>query len=261
MFDTIRVSLIALLLAGAAQAEDRSGQTIRLGVDPTYPPLEYKKPDGSLTGFGVEITNAICAELKAHCVWVESNWDGIIPSLQARKFDVIASSMTITEKRAEQIAFSDKYSNAPARLVARKDSGLAPTAASLRGRRVGVQQGSSQETYARALWMPEGVEVVSYQTQDQIYTDLTSGRLDAALQASIQAADGFLKKSEGAGFAFAGPDLNDPAYFGVGSGYGFRKDDAALREDWNKALAAILANGTYKLINDEYFDFDVYGGQ
>ncbi|WP_199260676.1 ABC transporter substrate-binding protein [Paracoccus binzhouensis] len=261
MLNTIRSLLLALLCTGAAHADDRTGQTIRLGIDPTYPPLEYKKPDGTLAGFGVEITEAICAELRAKCVWVESGWDGIIPSLQARKFDVIASSMTITEKRAEQIAFSDKYSNAPARLVARKGSGLEPTAASLRGKRVGVQQGSSQETYARALWMPEGVEIVSYQSQDQIYADLTSGRLDAALQASIQAADGFLKKTEGADFAFAGPDLNDPAYFGVGSGYGFRKQDRALREDWNRALAAIRANGTYKQINDKYFDFDVYGAE
>ncbi|KRW97842.1 ABC transporter substrate-binding protein [Paracoccus sp. MKU1] len=259
MLNTIRISLLALLCAGAAQAEDRTGQTIRLGVDPTYPPLEYKQPDGSLTGFGIEITEAICAELRANCIWVESGWDGIIPSLQARKFDVIASSMTITEKRAEQIAFSDKYSNAPSRLVARKGSGLEPTAASLRGKRIGVQQGSSQETFARAAWMPEGVEIVSYQTQDQIYADLISGRLDASLQASIQASEGFLKKPEGAGFEFAGPDMNNPAYFGVGSGYGFRKDDAALREDWNKAFAAIRADGTYRKINDKYFDFDVYG--
>src|SRR5690606_27435877 len=127
---------------------------------------------------------------------------------QARKFDVIASSMTITEKRAEQIAFSDKYSNAPSRLVARKGSGLEPTAASLRGKRIGVQQGSSQENFARAVWMPEGVEIVSYQTQDQIYADLISGRLDASLQASIQASEGFLKKPDGAGFEFAGPDMN-----------------------------------------------------
>ncbi|KQU90429.1 ABC transporter substrate-binding protein [Ensifer sp. Root31] len=261
MFKIIAASLILLSGSVAAHAADRTGQTIKLGIDPTYPPLEFKKPDGSLTGFGVEITEAICAELRAKCIWVESSWDGIIPSLQARKFDIIASSMTITEKRKEQIAFSDKYSNAPSRLVAKRGSGLEPTPESLKGKRIGVQQGSSQETYAMAVWRPAGVEVVAYQTQDQIYSDLGSGRLDASLQASIQASDGFLKKPQGQEFEFAGQDMNDPKYFGIGSGFGLRKEDAELREDVNKAIAAIVADGTYKSINDKYFDFDAYGGQ
>lgn len=259
MFKTIAASLLILTATVTAQAADRTGQTIKLGIDPTYPPLEFKNPDGSLSGFGVEITEAICAELKANCVWVESNWDGMIPSLLARKFDMIASSMTITEKRKEQIAFSNKYSNAPSRLVVKRGANLKPTAESLKGKRIGVQQGSSQETYAMAVWRPEGIEIIPYQTQDQIYSDLVSGRLDASLQASIQASEGFLNKPEGKDFEFAGDDMNDPKYFGVGSGFGFRKDDNELREDVDKAIAAIVANGTYKKINDKYFDFNAYG--
>ena len=99
---------------------------LKLGVDPTYQPLEYKNQDGTLTGFGVDIAEALCAELKARCVWVESSWDGMIPALLARKFDAVASSMTITPKRLEQIAFTDKVSNAPARLVVKRGSGLQP---------------------------------------------------------------------------------------------------------------------------------------
>ncbi|KVD84927.1 ABC transporter substrate-binding protein [Burkholderia ubonensis] len=250
------------LAAGAAHAGgDWAGREIRLAVDPTYPPLEYKLPDGTLAGFGVDITNALCAELRARCVWVESSFDGMIPGLLARKFDVIASSMTITPKRMQQIAFTNRISNAPARLVVRKGSLLLPSAESLKGKRVGVEQGSAQADYALANWQAAGVQIVSYPNQDQVYADLVTGRLDAAFQASIAASDGFLKKPQGKDFMFAGAPIDDPKYFGQGDGLGLRKQDVELRDAFNHALAAILANGTYARINRKYFDFDIYGAK
>lgn len=258
---TIALSLACASMSSMVHAADWTGKEIRLAVDPTYPPLEYKTADGKLTGFGVDIANALCEQMHAKCVWVETSFDGMIPGLLARKFDVISSSMTITPKRMEQVAFSSKISNAPARLVAQRGSPLLPEAASLKGKRVGVEQGSSQEDYARAMWQPAGVEVVAYQNQDQVYADLTSGRLDAAFQASIEASDGFLKKPEGKDFEFAGPSIEDPKFFGLGGGLGMRKQDVELRDAFNKALAAILANGTYARINKKYFDFDIYGAK
>ncbi|KVX10458.1 ABC transporter substrate-binding protein [Burkholderia ubonensis] len=250
------------LAAGAAHAGgDWAGREIRLAVDPTYPPLEYKLPDGTLAGFGIDITNALCAELRARCVWVESSFDGMIPGLLARKFDVIASSMTITPKRMQQIAFTNRISNAPARLVVRKGSPLLPSAESLKGKRVGVEQGSAQADYALANWQAAGVQIVSYPNQDQVYADLVTGRLDVAFQASIAASDGFLKKPQGKDFMFAGAPIDDPKYFGQGDGLGLRKQDVELRDAFNHALAAILANGTYARINRKYFDFDIYGAK
>ncbi|PWY38313.1 ABC transporter substrate-binding protein [Pseudomonas sp. RW409] len=254
------VSWVLLSVSATAGAADWSGKVLKLGVDPTYPPLEYKDPDGKLSGFGIDIAEALCAELKARCVWVESSWDGMIPALLARKFDAIASSMTVTPKRMTSIAFTDKISNAPARLIAKRGSGLVPTLDSLKGKRVGVEQGSAQEAYAKAKWGAQGVQILSYQSQDQVYADLIVGRLDASLQSSIQASYGFLSKPIGKDFEFAGDTLADTEFFGVGDGIGLRKDDVELREDLNKALATILANGTYARINRKYFDFDIYGG-
>ncbi|WP_160107440.1 ABC transporter substrate-binding protein [Pseudomonas izuensis] len=255
------VSLVLLTASSWAGAADWSGKVLRLGVDPTYPPLEYKNQDGTLTGFGVDIAEALCAELHARCVWVESSWDGMIPALLARKFDAVASSMTVTPKRLEQIAFTDKVSNAPARLVVKRGSGLLPTLESLKGKRVGVEQGSTQEAYAKAAWGAKGVDVLSYQNQDQVYADLVVGRLDASLQGSIQASYGFLNTAAGKDYEFSGATLDDPKFFGVGDGIGLRKNDVELREDLNKALATILANGTYERINKKYFDFDIYGAK
>jgi histidine transport system substrate-binding protein len=252
------VLLLPLALSFAAFGGGFSGKVIKLGVDPTYPPLEYKTPQGALTGFGVDIAQAMCDQMQAKCIWVESSWDGMIPGLQAKKFDAIASSMTITPQRQAQIAFSDKVSNAPARLVARKGSDLQPTAASLKSKSVGVQQGSSQEAYANALWRPAGVNVVSYQSQQEANEDLVNGRLDASLLASVSASE-FFHTPAGKDFAFTGAELNDSKYFGIGDGIGLRKEDTALLNAFNAALKAIIANGTYKKVNDKYFDFDVYG--
>ncbi|MGM7313853.1 transporter substrate-binding domain-containing protein, partial [Acinetobacter baumannii] len=74
---------------------------------------DSKIPDGKLTGFDVDLGNAICAKLKAKCVWVENSFDGMIPALKAKKFDGILSSMTVTDERAKQILFSSKIYNTP----------------------------------------------------------------------------------------------------------------------------------------------------
>ena len=249
---------LAVMTTGAMAKE---WKTVRIGVDAGYPPFESKAPSGEIVGFDADLTRALCAKMNVKCVWVEQDLDGIIPALKARKFDAIVSSLTITDQRREQIDYSDKLFDAPARMIAKAGSPLLPTVESLKGKRVGVEQGSAQADYAVANWQPAGVQIVSYQNQDQVYADLVTGRLDAAFQASIAASDGFLKKPQGKDFMFAGAPIDDVKYFGQGDGLGLRKQDTDLRDAFNRALAAILANGTYQRINRKYFDFDIYGAK
>jgi lysine-arginine-ornithine-binding protein len=246
------------IMATGAYAKDWS--TIRFGVDASYPPFESKGSDGKLAGFDIDLGNEICKRLAAKCVWVENDFDGMIPALKAKKFDGVLSSMSMTPQRAEQIAFSSKLFNTPTRLVAKKGSNIQPTADSLKGKAIGVEQGTIQETYAKTYWEPKGVKVVPYQNQDQVYTDLLSGRLDAALQDAVQADIGFLKTPRGTGFEFAGQDIDDPKTLGNGAGIGVRKDDADLKTKLDNAIADMIKDGTYKKIEKKYFTFDVYGG-
>ena len=232
---------------------------IRFGVDPSYPPFESKAPDGSLVGFDIDLGKALCAKLNAKCVWVENDFDGMIPALQARKIDAVLSDMSVTEKRLQQIDFTNKISYSPTRMVAKTASNLQPTAESLRGKNIGVEQGTIQETYAKTYFEPHGVNVVSYQNQDQVYADLKSGRLDASLQDEAQASVGFLKTSEGQGFEFSGPELNDPIILGSAAAIGLRKGDVDLKNALNNALASLLKDGTYQTIAKKYFDFNIYG--
>jgi histidine transport system substrate-binding protein len=244
------------LVALSAHAKDYS--TLRFGVDASYPPFESKAASGDFVGFDIDLGNALCAKLKAKCVWVAQDFDGLIPALKARKFDGIISSLSITEARQKEIAFSDKLFDAPARMIAKAGSNLQPTVDSLKGKRVGVEQGTTQEAYAKAHWAPSGVTVVPYQDQQQVYADLISGRLDATLQDEVQADIGFLKTPQGKGYAWAGPEVNDPQTIGAGTGIGLRKEDTDLRDKLNKAIAAIHADGTYDKLQKKYFDYSIY---
>jgi lysine/arginine/ornithine transport system substrate-binding protein len=250
---------VALLATVSIGAHAKDWTTIRFGVDASYPPFESKGSDGKLVGFDIDLGNEICTRLKAKCVWVENDFDGMIPALKAKKFDGVLSSMSMTPQRAEQVAFSSKLFNTPTRLVAKKGSGILPTAESLKGKTVGVEQGTIQETYAKTYWEPKGAKVVPYQNQDQVYADLISGRLDAALQDAVQADIGFLKTPRGAGFDFAGKDIDDPKTLGNGAGIGLRKEDTDLKAKIDSAITGMRKAGTYQKIAKKYFDFDVYG--
>src|SRR6202162_5989215 len=251
--------LFSSLFSWSPRVSAKDWKVIRFGVDPSYPPFESKAPDGSLVGFDIDLGNALCAKLNAKCVWVENDFDGMIPALQARKIDAILSDMSVTDKRRQQIDFTEKISDSPTRMVAKTGSNLLPTAESLRGKNIGVEQGTIQETYARTYFEPNGVKVVSYQNQDQVYADLKSGRLDASLQDEVQANFGFLKTPVGQGFGFSGPEINDPAILGSAAAIGLRKGDTDLKTALNNALTALLKDGTYQAIAKKYFDFNIYG--
>ncbi|KVL01710.1 transporter substrate-binding domain-containing protein [Burkholderia cepacia] len=253
----ILVPLVSLCLGWAAtSAFALDAHVVRLGIDPTYPPMDSKAPDGSLKGFDVDLGNEICRRAQLRCQWVELEFSGMIPALQARKIDAILSSMAITEKREKQILFSSKLFRFKSRLVARPGSGLGSTTASLAGKRVGVQSGTQFESWALAHWATAGVSVVPYKSQDDVFADLVNGRLDAALLGTVEADYGFLRTPKGNGFAFVGSPL-DMGDRGVG--IGMRQSDTALKASIDGAIASMLKDGTYDRIAKQYFDFNPYG--
>ncbi|ALQ47983.1 TPA: ABC transporter substrate-binding protein [Raoultella ornithinolytica] len=247
---------VALMASASTLAAEQ--KEIRFGVDPTFAPFEWKDPQGKLAGFDIDLGNAICQQLQAKCVWVESNFDGIIPALKARKFDAILSGMYMTEKRKEQIGFSDKLYNGPVFLVARKNTLTGNTPEQLKGKTIGVEQGSAQETYVNQHWRPAGINIVAYQGADSVVRDLESGRIDGAVLSGMMADYSFLQQPQGKDFAFVGGHLQDDKLFGAGAAIGLRKEDDALRQEINRAIAQILADGTYKKLSGKYFSFDVY---
>lgn len=250
---------LALAFSSVSGALAAIPQKLRIGTDPTYAPFESKSPSGELVGFDIDLAHELCNRIKTQCTFVESPLDALIPMLKAKKIDAIMSSLSITEKRRQEIDFTDKLYAADSRLVVAKGSPIQPTLESLKGKRVGVLQGTTQETYGNVHWAPKGIEIVSYQGQDNIYSDLTTGRIDAAFQDEVAASEGFLKQPVGKDYQFGGPAIKDEKLFGVGTGMGLRKGDDELREALNNAFAQMRADGTYQKLAKKYFDFNVYG--
>ncbi|WP_338557255.1 lysine/arginine/ornithine ABC transporter substrate-binding protein ArgT [Erwinia sp. E_sp_B04_7] len=251
---------LLLALSSASSAFAAAPKTLRIGTDPTYAPFESKNAQGQLAGFDIDLANEICKRMATKCTYVESDFDALIPSLKAKKIDAIISSLSITEKRQQEIAFSEKLYAANARLIAPKGSKILPTLESLKGKTIGLLQGTTQETYANENWRPKGINVTPYANQDLVYQDLTAGRIDAAFQDEVAASEGFLKQPAGKDYAFAGPAVKDEKIFGVGTGMGMRKDDTELKAAIDKAFDEIRKDGTYDKLAKKYFDFDVYGG-
>jgi polar amino acid transport system substrate-binding protein/arginine/ornithine transport system substrate-binding protein len=251
---TLALATSTLALPAAAQAPGWA--KIRVGVEGNYPPFSKMGPDGKLSGFDIDIALALCAQMKAECTLVQQEWDGMMPALRARKFDMIVASMTISEERRKAADFSDPYYDVPSRFVARAGAFKDHSAKALAGKRIAVLRNSPRAKHIADHYKDSQVLLVNKETD--VYLELLAGRADVGFGSSVVSGEAFLKKPEGKGFAQVGPMVRLEAG-GGGVGIAFRKGEDGLRERVNAALKAIKADGTYKRLADRYFDFDVSG--
>ncbi|MET0575437.1 MAG: ABC transporter substrate-binding protein [Mesorhizobium sp.] len=245
------------LSLGAAHAQEL---TLKIGTEGAYPPFNNLTADGKLEGFDIDIANALCDEMKAKCEFVTQDWDGIIPALQAGKFDAIIASMSITDERKEKVDFSQKYYNSPSAVMVAKDSTITDaTKQALAGKSIGAQGGTTHFNYAEKTFTDS--EVKAYPTAQEYQLDIANGRVDAA-EDDVVVLQQFLDTPEGTCCKLLGIPKPQPVeIFGPGAGIAVRKGETALADKFSAAIKAIRANGKYKEINDKYFKFDVYGDE
>ena len=183
-FRTIAAALFLGLTATVAHAEG----TLTIGTEGAYPPFNFIDSAGNISGFDVEIGQALCAKMEVTCNVVAQDWDGIIPGLLAKKYDFIIASMFITEERKQQVNFTDPYYLAAMTVVAPKDTAITDyTADGLDGKVVGVQGGTTQAEYAHKVFTKS--EIREYPTQDEVNLDLASGRIDLSVDCSLDVYD------------------------------------------------------------------------
>lgn len=248
-----------VLAPGAASAQD----LVRIGTEGAYPPYNFTNASGELDGFEIELGNVLCERMGVECEFVPQDWDGMIPSLLTQRYDAIMAGMSITDERMEQIDFTQGYVTDPAFFVAAEDSPLVSAQTidevrtALDGMTVGVQGATIHQNFLEEE-IGDIVDIRAYDSQENLNLDLTSGRIDAALADGL-AWQPFLESPEGSPYTTFGPPLTGAEYpvFGKGVGIGLRKEDSALKAQFDQAITDVKADGTLSELAVKWFGIDI----
>lgn len=269
-------ALTLAVTAPALAAEWGEGSKVRIATEGAYAPWNYTDSSGKLVGFELDLAVDLCARMKVECEIVQQAWEGIIPALQAGKYDVIMAGMSITDKRKEVITFSRSYAATPAVFVVKSDGPFAgfkadvdtvtmpdldagetaaieAVKAAFKGKTIGVQIATTHENFLNEV-LAGDVTVKTYDTQENLDLDLQAGRVDAAL-AAMSYWKPLLEGDNGKGLEMVGPGYTGGP-FGDGVGAGIRQDDQALADMFSKAIDEAIADGTVSKMAIEHFGFD-----
>jgi octopine/nopaline transport system substrate-binding protein len=264
---------LAASLTGAAA---KDWKTVVIGMEGAYEPYNLTDPSGKIVGFEPDVAMDVCARMKVECKIIAQDWDGMIPGLEAGKFDVIMDGMSITDDRKKQIDFSVPYADVPAALATAKTSPLAKLAGAgklinfdkdkaagaatikalreaMKGKTIGVQVSTTHATFA-GDHLKDVATIKEYKTTDERDLDLKSGRIDAVLDDQTEIV-AMLAKDDAKDFTQFGPMLTG-GDFGVGVGMGLRKTDADLTAKFDKAIKAAFADGSIKKYSLKWFKID-----
>ncbi len=253
------LAILPLFLFGnIAQAE-----TLRVGMECTYAPFNYKTADGKLTGYDVDVAKGVAGLIGAELEFVCQKWDGMIPALLANKFDIVVASMSITDKRLKKMDFSTTYRISVGRLVGKKNSGWnlfnsdgKAIPANFAGLKVGLERATTYSDWFENE-LPEA-KVVLYDNNEALYLDLVNGRTDMIMTNPMKAHLRFLSKDDGAGFEFVSPQIDEKKYFGTGVGIGLRQGNGALKSRLDKAIRTLADHGYLESYALKYFPFAIH---
>ncbi|MFC5694798.1 cystine ABC transporter substrate-binding protein [Pseudomonas sp. GCM10022186] len=222
---------------------------IKVGLEGTYPPFNYQDESGKLTGFEVELAEALAKELGVKAEFQPTKWDGILAALESKRLDVVINQVTISDERKKKYDFSTPYTVSGIQALVRKGTeGDIRTAADLAGKKVGVGLGTNYEQ-----WLKDNVPQADIRTYDDDPTkfqDLNVGRIDAILVDRLAAFE--MVEKTGGRLAVTGEPFSRQE-----AGIALRKGNPELLAAIDKALAKLKADGTLKKLSEKWFKADV----
>ena len=253
LLSAVLLGMIGLNAATASAADvlaaAKTRGSLRIAMEGTYPPFNFKDPkSGALDGYDVDVAKLVAAKLGLQPVFVTTEWSAILAGLAAGKYDVIVSQVGITAKREQAFDFSLPYTYSGPQLIVRKnDSSAYKSLADLKGKKLGVGQGSVFEQQAKAV---PGIAVKSYPAAPENLQDLAVGRIDAALNDSLMVA--YLLKNSRLPIQ-PGARVGNVERMGIT----FQKGNPQLKAALDKALGDALADGSLARISVKWFGIDV----
>jgi len=242
------LGLLGQAVAGEQLQKIKDSGSISVGLEGTYPPFSFVDTDGKLTGFEVELSEALAKELGVKARLQPTKWDGILAALESKRLDIVVNQVTISDERKKKYDFSEPYTVSGIQaLVLTKNKDPLKTAQDLAGKKVGVGLGTNYEQWLKDN-VPKAI-IKTYDDDPSKFQDLRVGRIDAILIDRLAALEYARKAKDtiAAGDAFSRQE----------AGVALRKGEPELLDAINKALDKLRADGTLKKLSEKYFSADV----
>lgn len=217
---------------------------LTVGTDSTFAPFEYTE-NNQMVGFDIDLVREIAKLIGAKDVkFVDIDFKGLIPGLQAKQFDMIASAMYITDERKKVINFSDPYYPGGLVIMVQKDNNTIKGPEDLKDKKIAVQIGTKSVTYLQQNY-PEA-KLVEVEKNAEMFLELENGRVDAVVTGK-PAAKLYVQKRPV--LKVLDKQLTVEEY-----GFGIRKEDTEFLKAVNNALKTLKENGTYQKLVDKWFE-------
>lgn len=233
---TVVVLLLSVMLIVNVAPSWAKGKVYINGIDANFPPFAYVDKNGVPDGFDVKAVDWIAKEMGFKVTHKPMDWDGIIPSLKAKKIDMIASGMSVTEKRKQQVNFTIPYWIIKQVLVAPVNSTLSVDELLSKGNKVGAQRGTTEAKWMKDNLIKKGknFELREYDSAPLAVEDVVNGRIVAAAMDDAPAKDAVRKKPVKivGTFGMAAEDF----------AYAVRKQDTELLSMLNEGLKRLMAS-------------------
>jgi len=224
---------------------------LRVGIDPTYPPMEYKDDAGENVGFDIEVAKALGEKLGMKVEFVPTAWTAIFSALKAQKYDAIISSLSITEDRKKTLAYTRPYIANSQAIIVKKDSTDIKSEKDLKDKRVCVQMGTTSDEACKKFTKATPYKSYKqYEKMTEALNELKIGRVDA-LVADIVVAKFFVAKDPNSFMVVNTTLPNEPIAAAV------RKENTELVQKLDKAMEEIMNDGTLKKISEKWFGEDM----
>ncbi|WP_371317548.1 transporter substrate-binding domain-containing protein [Pseudomonas gingeri] len=250
---------------------------MNIATEGAYEPWNLTLPGGKIGGFEPELMDIICPRMKLKCNVVVQNWDGMIASLNAGKFDVLMDAIVINEERQKVMAFSTPYAQTPASFVSLKAdllpgktgdaaaitlgtdakavrAGVEDLRKALKGKTIGIASGTIYTSFIDENFK-DVATIREYGSSAEAILDLLAGRIDVAFD-DVTFFNSVMDKPENKPLVFTGPVIKGPIW-GEGEALGFRQKDPELKAKFDAALKEAMADGTIKKLSEKWFKADL----
>lgn len=230
--------------ASAAGPELLEAGKLQAATEGTFAPFSMRAPDGTLDGLEIRVMKEVARRMNVEYVPVLIKWDSLLVGLEADQFDVISAAMDITPERQKRVTFADGWLESGGRILTAPTSTI-KSAEDLKGKTVGALVSS---TFAK-LAEEKGATVKGYKAEADAIQDLINGNVDAVVTDAIAGAWAIKE----AGLPIV---MTDDYVSRVQKGFATKQGKPELVAALNKALAEMIADGTYAKLTSELIGFD-----